>query len=98
MEAGAVHGEPVLEALDQGVFTPGPERQKWQSTRRNFVPGDLVIIVDEAVPLNSWLTGRVVQAVPDKRGPVRQVRIKTKTSCLDRPITKVCLLQETEEL
>lgn len=73
------------------------ERQKWQSTRRNFVPGDLVIVVDESAPRNSWLTGRVVQAVPDKRGLVRQVRIKTRTSCLDRPITKVCLLQEAEE-
>lgn len=73
------------------------ERQKWQNTRQNFVPGNLVIIVDEAAPRNLWLTGRVVQAVPDKRGFVRQVRIKTRTSCLDRPITKVCLLQEAEE-
>ncbi|XP_034530056.1 uncharacterized protein LOC117805434 [Notolabrus celidotus] len=73
------------------------ERQKWQSTRRNFIPGDLVVVVDESAPRNSWLTGRVVQAVPDKRGLVRQIRVKTKTSCLDRPITKVCLLQEAEE-
>lgn len=73
------------------------ERQKRQSTRWNFVPGDLVIVLDESAPHNSWLTGRVVQAVPDKRGLVHQVRIKTRTNFLDRPITKVYLLQEAEE-
>ncbi|GAA6229841.1 uncharacterized protein LOC117805176 [Lates japonicus] len=73
------------------------ECQKWQSTRRNFVPGDVIIIMDDSAPRNLWLTGRVVQAVPDKGGLVRQVRIKTRSSYLDRPITKVCLLQEAEE-
>lgn len=34
--------------------------------------------------------------VVDRRGFVRQVRIKTKSSCLNWPITKVCLLQEAE--
>ena len=73
------------------------ERQKWQSTRRNFVPGDVVVIVDDSAPRNSWLTGRVVKAVSDKGGLVRQIRIKTRSNYLDRPITKVCLLQEAEE-
>lgn len=44
------------------------EWQKWQSTRRNFVPGNVVIVVDDSAPCNSWLTARVVQAVPDIRG------------------------------
>ena len=73
------------------------ERQKWSSVKRNFVPGDIVLIVDDLAPRNSWLTGRIVKTIPDKRGLVRLVRIKTRTSCLDRPITKVCLLQEAEE-
>ncbi|KAK0143556.1 hypothetical protein N1851_018296 [Merluccius polli] len=51
----------------------------------------------DSAPHNSWLTGRIVQTTPNRRGLVRQVRIKTKTSYLDRPITKVCLLQEAEE-
>ncbi|KAK0146726.1 hypothetical protein N1851_013933 [Merluccius polli] len=73
------------------------ERQKWSGVKRNFIPGDIVIIVDDSAPRNSWLTGRIIQTIPDRRGLVRLVRIKTKTSCLDRPITKVCLLQEAEE-
>ena len=73
------------------------ERQKWSGVNRNFVPGDIVVIVDDSAPRNSWLTGRIIQTIPDRRGLARLVRIKTKTSCLDRPITKVCLLQEAEE-
>lgn len=72
------------------------ERQRWIGVKRNLVVGDLVIIMDSTAPRNSWPTGRVIQTFPDRRGFVRQVRIKTKTSCLERPITKVCLLQEAE--
>ncbi|KAL2099502.1 hypothetical protein ACEWY4_003896 [Coilia grayii] len=74
------------------------ERQKWQGIKRNFVPGDLVIVVDDSAPRNSWLTGRVVEAKQDRRGYVRRVHIRTKTGFLDRPITKICLLQEVEDL
>ncbi|XP_042070053.1 uncharacterized protein LOC121812301 [Haplochromis burtoni] len=73
------------------------ERQKWQRIGRNFIPGDVVIVVDDSAPRNSWVTGRIVEAISDSKGLVRRVRVKTKTGCLDRPITKVCLLQEAEE-
>ena len=72
------------------------ERQRWSGVKRNLIPGDVVLIVDNTAPRNSWVMGRVLQTFPDRRGFVRQVRIKTKSSCLDRPITKVCLLQEAE--
>ena len=70
------------------------ERQKWTGIKRNFVEGDVVLIVDETAPRNSWLMGKVIQTFPDRRGFVRRLQIKTKTSSLERPITKVCLLQE----
>lgn len=54
------------------------------------------MLVDDMAPRNTWITGRIVDTVPDKNGLVRSVRIKTKTSYLNRPITKVCLLQEAE--
>lgn len=63
----------------------------------HFLTGDIVLIVDDSAHRNSWLTGRIVQTIPDRRGFVRQVRIRMKTSYLDRPITKICLLQEAEE-
>ncbi|KAK7896104.1 hypothetical protein WMY93_021429 [Mugilogobius chulae] len=72
------------------------ERQKWARPSRNFAIGDIVLIVDDSSPRNSWVTGKVVQTTPDKSGFVRQVRVKTKTTTLDRPITKICLLQEVD--
>ncbi len=66
-------------------------RQKWL---RVSVPGDIVLLVDETAPRNSWVLGKVIELVPDEHRLVRRVRVKTKTSELDRPITKVCLLLE----
>lgn len=74
------------------------ERQRWTTVKRNLAVGDLVIIMDNTAPRNSWPVGRVMETFPDRRGFVRQVRIKTRSSCLDRPITKLCLLQEAEAL
>ncbi|XP_026039874.1 uncharacterized protein LOC112431628 [Maylandia zebra] len=73
------------------------ERQKWGRIKRNFVPGDVVLIVDDSAPRGSWLIGRVTGAAPDERGLVRQVWIKTPTSHVCRPITKICLLQEASD-
>lgn len=69
-------------------------RQKWSRVSRNFMPGDIILLVDETAPRNSWVIGKVIEAVPDEHGLVRRVRLRTKTSELLRPITKVCLLVE----
>lgn len=73
------------------------ERQKWLVKRRNFQVGDVVLVVNDAAPRNSWLMGKIVHTIPDKSGFIRQVRIKTRYNCLDRPVTKICLLLEAEE-
>lgn len=62
------------------------ERQKWSNIRRNFTTGDIVVILDESAPRNTWLTGKVAETILDKKGLVRRVRIKTKTGFLNRPI------------
>ena len=73
------------------------ERNKWNKQKRNFSPGDLVVIVDDTAPRNSWLMGRIEKTLPDKRGFVRSVLVKTKTNVLQRPISKLCLLIETTD-
>ncbi|KAI7807215.1 hypothetical protein IRJ41_024621 [Triplophysa rosa] len=72
------------------------KRQKWSVPSRNFTPGDIVLLVDDSAPRNSWIIGKVIQTFPDDKGFVRQVRMKTKTNYLNRPITKICLLQDAE--
>ena len=71
------------------------ERQKWTKKRRNFVTGDIVLIVDDSAPRNSWVMGRIAETLSDKRGFVRQVKVQTKTSTLIRPITKLALLLDS---
>ena len=70
------------------------QRSKWHNPKRNLHPDDLVIIVDDTAPRSSWLMGRVVKALPGPGGLVRSVLVKTKSSILQRPIDKLCLLLE----
>lgn len=70
------------------------QRNKWNKIRRNFLPGDLVVIVDDSAPRNSWVLGRILKTLPGSKGLVRSVLVKTKTSVLQRPVNKLCLLLE----
>ncbi|XP_071827282.1 uncharacterized protein [Apostichopus japonicus] len=72
------------------------KRQKWFSPKRNIQKGDVVSVVDESLPRNSWLLGRVLETKVDSKGHVRSCCIKTQHSTLERPIHKLCLLLECE--
>lgn len=73
------------------------ERQKWNKRRRNFAVGDVVSVVDPTAPRGSWILGRIAEVIHDHNGLVRTVKVKTQTSILERPITKICLLLENAE-
>ena len=70
------------------------QRQKWLRPRRNLSGGDSVLIVNEKTPRSLWPTGRVSEVYPDSSGFVRRVKVITKKSTLDRPVTKLCLLEQ----
>ena len=42
--------------------------------------------------------GKVVRIVPYKKGLVRRVQVRTKSSVLERPIDKLVLLLETDSV
>ena len=71
-------------------------RQKWLQPGRNLQVGDIVLIVDESAPRCSWSMARVQEVIPDKKGFVRRAKVKTATTVLVRPVTKLCLLLEQE--
>ncbi|KAL2092716.1 hypothetical protein ACEWY4_012514 [Coilia grayii] len=73
------------------------ERQKWMDVKRNLNVGDIVLVVDPTAPRGSWPLARVLETKPDGRGLVRSVKLKTKTSVLERPITKLCCILEADE-
>ncbi|XP_072043020.1 uncharacterized protein [Amphiura filiformis] len=72
------------------------KRQKWLQPTRNLQVGDVVLVVDNNAPRNAWLMGRVQQVHIGNQGLVRSASIKTKSSVLNRPVTKLCLLLEQE--
>ena len=71
-------------------------RNKWTQPQRNVKVGDVVLVVDPNMPRCSWPMGHVNEVYPDQAGKVRNVQVKTRSSTLLRPITKLCLLLEGE--
>ena len=70
------------------------QRQKWMNPRRNFTPGDIVLIINETSPKSLWPLGRIVRVKPNsKDGYVRRVVLKTKSTVLERPVDKIVLLE-----
>ena len=74
------------------------ERQKWLQPQRNAEVNNIVLLVDYSLPRNTWPMVRVVSIHPDKQGLVQVVTVKTKTSVLKRPISKLVLLLEADKL
>ena len=70
------------------------ERQKWSRSTSNFEIGDVVLVVDENSPRNSWPLGRILEVKPNKGdGLVRRVTLRTKSAVLERSIDKIVLLE-----
>ena len=68
-------------------------RQRWQDTKSNVKVGDLVLLLDENNPRRLWPLGLVVDVREVRDGLVRSVRVKTKSTELVRPISKLVSLE-----
>lgn len=69
-------------------------RQKWNKQRRNFAPGDVVLMVDDSSQRSSWPPGRVVRVkLNSSYGLFRRIVLKTKSGYLERPVDKVVFLE-----
>ena len=66
------------------------------SERRNLAVNDLVLVVTEKLPRGHWLLGQVLKVFPGPDGLVRTAEVKTKNSTILRPISKLCLLEESK--
>ena len=70
------------------------QRQKWNREQRNFVVGDIVLVLDDKTPRNSWALGRILEVYTNRNdGLVRSVKLKTRASELRRPVNKIVLLE-----
>ena len=70
-------------------------RQKWLKTQRNLKVGDIVMMSDPNSPRGKWPLARVTKVYPGADGLVRSVQVRTANSYLDRPVSKLCFLEET---
>lgn len=70
-------------------------RTKWNKPSKPISVGDLVIIVDDQAPRNTWMQGRVVKVYPGKDGIVRVADVKTdeRPTPYRRSVTKLCILE-----
>ncbi|XP_043206518.1 uncharacterized protein LOC122393826 isoform X1 [Amphibalanus amphitrite] len=71
-------------------------RQKWNKVQRNLQVDDVVLVADMNSPRCHWPLGRVTEVFPDRKGFVRSVIVRTTTSTLKRPISKLVLVLESE--
>lgn len=67
-------------------------RSKWHEKSKPINQGDLVIIVDPSLPRNVWLRGRVLETRLASDGQVRSAKILTKRGMMERPATKLAVL------
>ena len=75
------------------------ERQRWSKTRRNFAVGDIVLLVDESSPRSAWPLGRIIEVrCNSKDNLVRSVSVKTQSTTLSRPVSKIVLLETVEHV
>ena len=68
-------------------------RQKWLKKQPNVSVGDIMLIVEENMPRNLWPLCRVVEVNQGIDGLVRSVKVRTKSSVLTRPISKLVMLE-----
>lgn len=71
-------------------------RSKWLTPQRNMTIGDLVLLVEENTPRGQWPLGIVTDVKLGRDGLVRSVRVRVGHSTKVRPITKLCLLEQSE--
>ena len=69
-------------------------RTKWLRSRDNFEVNNVVLVVDDNLPRNYWLLGRIIRTMPGSDGFVRTCEVKTKNGVFVRPVHKLCLLTE----
>ena len=80
--------------MEKGVPSVVARAPKVVMPKKKFLVGDTVIIADEQSPRNLWPIGRVSEVYPDSSGFVRCVEVITKKSTLERPVSKLCLLEQ----
>uniref|UniRef100_A0A182KBM2 DUF5641 domain-containing protein n=1 Tax=Anopheles christyi TaxID=43041 RepID=A0A182KBM2_9DIPT len=83
----------ILEEVWVAEYLPTlTRRTKWFQPVRPIQEGDIVIVVDNTLPRNSWPKGRVTSVVHAKDGQDRQATVETGCGTYVRPAHKIAVL------
>ena len=70
-------------------------RQKWMRSKPDLQKGDIVLVAESNIPRGQWPLGRIVDTNVGRDGHVRSCVIRARTSQIVRPITKLCMLENS---
>ncbi|XP_061397327.1 uncharacterized protein LOC133333008 [Musca vetustissima] len=73
-------------------------RYRWKKPQQNLKVNDLVIVHEDNVAPMKWVLGRVTHIVPGADGFARVAEVKTPHSTFRRPIAKLAVLLQDENL
>ena len=68
---------------------------KWMRSKPDLQKGDIVLVAESNIPRGQWPLGRIVEINVGRDGDVRSCVIRTRTSQIVRPITKLCMLENS---
>lgn len=68
------------------------KRTKWFSQVKPIQVGDVVLVIDNRNPRNTWPKGLVEEVFPDRNGRIRHVMVKIGKRTLPRPVSKLAIL------
>ena len=91
METRTIHRQLLLVSMGSRICSDVAASPQ-MATKQAELSSELV--VDNTLPRCRWLLGRVTKVFPGEDARVRTAEVKTKTSKLVRPVTKLCLLEE----
>ena len=72
------------------------ERSKWYNIERNLCVGDVVLICEDNCPCGQWPMAVVEEVHAGQDQLVRSVKLRSGHRELVRPISKLCLLEESQ--
>ena len=73
------------------------QRTKWQRTKPNLQPEDIVILKSDKVFSCHWPLARIIAVHPGQDGRVRVATIRTATGVYKRPTAKLALLHRPSD-
>lgn len=69
------------------------QRTKWYRKTEPLAVGDIVIVVNEGTPRNTWQKGRIIGVNPGNDGQVRSAAVQTNTGIYTLPAVKIAVLK-----